>query len=399
VPTGDRGLEKIASKLTSAASVMPDTLGAAEMSGLRQAKQFAAEAESFQAMQQELQNVAEVLEDDQRRILTEQSASWLEDTGKATDCSQLATLMLLIEAAVTDSLAPRKQQAAAANKAAAGESGAASSEGALMETDGPAGGVAAAETNGAHGEWITEGSEYVGRRVRRNVRGDDGKLAGWANGSIVGWLPADKSDFYCKETGLPSALWHVRFDDEEIGEEDLEHAEVQAARLEYHKLQAALSSSRAGVPGPAKRGEEGRDAAAAAPAEAEEAHADEGVVDMVEASNKPARRALWTSSLQRDAWRAEGREAGRAGSLPRLNYAAAVLCDHALRVFGKRREELSSAPRRKGTKRNRLASELDAVTWASAVSASSAPSTFTESGRKVARVSYKDHDSDPSDEN
>jgi len=392
------GLEKLKTKLSNVASVMPEALGVAEMSGLRQGKQFAAESESFQMLQQEIQNVAEVLEDEQRSLLEAHSPAWATDMTKAADCTQLAALMLLIEGAISDSLAPKKRtevkrEAPAGGEAEAGGEAAAMDEDPKTEEED----VPAAATNGAHGEWLVEGSKYVGMRVRRNVRGDDGKLVGKGNGMIVGWLPAEKSDFYCRETGLPAALWHVRFDDDEVGEEDLEVSEVQAACRDYDQLQAALSSSRTSLVGSAKRpdekkGEEGAVQEEPADVRARD-QADEGVVDMVEAGNKQSKRALWTSSLQRDAWRAEGTDAGKAGSLPRLNYSAAVLCDHALRVFGKRREELSSAPRRKGTKRNRMTAELDSL-----ISSSVGLAAFTESGRKVTKVSYKDHQSDPEDE-
>lgn len=75
--------------------------------------------------------------------------------------------------------------------------------------------------------------------------------------------------------------------------------------------------------------------------------------------------------MQRDAWRTEVGQAGQVKSLPRLCYSSAVLCDNALRVFGRTREQLSSAPRRTRPKRSRQ--EVD----------TSLLLGITESGRKV----------------
>ena len=62
-------------------------------------------------------------------------------------------------------------------------------------------------------EWRTEGSDLLGRRVRRSIIDGEGafaRVSGFAHGTIVGWLPADESDFISEVTGEPAALWHGR---------------------------------------------------------------------------------------------------------------------------------------------------------------------------------------------
>ena len=67
--------------------------------------------------------------------------------------------------------------------------------------------------------WLVDGSPYVGKRVRRSVLGEDGDEIGYAKGNIVGWLPAEKSDFNCPKTGEPAPLWHLVYD--EVCENDI----------------------------------------------------------------------------------------------------------------------------------------------------------------------------------
>ena len=261
-----KGLRKVQEKMMSAGA---GSLNPGLFSGPEGGKQglYQAEVEALAAAQQEARNVAELLEEEQRRAMEEVQPGWEEAALRRTlDCEELGQLLLSFEHAITVTIAPSKrlrnqhsallfpaQPAPAANPSelGAGEGG----DGAMVVEGGAGGGGGAGgvEDGGAPGEgekltaaqqgWLTEGSEFVGRKTRRLVKGDDGKPAGHANGRIVGWLPADISDFVCKETGLPAALWRVEFDDEDIGEEDLELHEVEAAVAAYEALSAALSSS------------------------------------------------------------------------------------------------------------------------------------------------------------
>ena len=82
--------------------------------------------------------------------------------------------------------------------------------------------------NDIAGGWMDTGNEFVGSRVRRCVREEE-QIVGFADGKIVGWLPAEKADYVSDITHKPGALWHVRFDDETVGDEDLEEFEVHDA--------------------------------------------------------------------------------------------------------------------------------------------------------------------------
>lgn len=75
--------------------------------------------------------------------------------------------------------------------------------------------------------WQVCGSEYLRRRVRRPVyeeNGDD--IVDVAHGEIVGWLPLEVSDFVSESSKKPAALWHMVYDSDSPGEEDLEEYEV-----------------------------------------------------------------------------------------------------------------------------------------------------------------------------
>eukprot|EP00960_Hanusia_phi_P050952 760518-Hanusia_phi.AAC.2 len=84
-------------------------------------------------------------------------------------------------------------------------------------------------------EWWTQGSKFLGRRVRRALYDDAGeqKVVSAADGTIVGWLPAEVSDFVSEYFKVPAALWHVKFDSAAVGEEDLEQFEVEDGILSY----------------------------------------------------------------------------------------------------------------------------------------------------------------------
>jgi hypothetical protein len=82
--------------------------------------------------------------------------------------------------------------------------------------------------NDIPGGWMDKGNEYVGKRVRRCLNEEE-KIVGFADGQIVGWLPAEKADYVSDNLHAPGALWRVRFDDEDMGVEDLEDFEVRDA--------------------------------------------------------------------------------------------------------------------------------------------------------------------------
>ena len=80
------------------------------------------------------------------------------------------------------------------------------------------------ETRRARAEgWRVEGSEYLGRTVRRSVLDASGKPISHSEGCVRGWLDASRSDYNDAE-GKPAALWHVYFSSGELegDEEDLE---------------------------------------------------------------------------------------------------------------------------------------------------------------------------------
>ena len=45
---------------------------------------------------------------------------------------------------------------------------------------------------------------------------EHGRAAGCVDGTVTGWLPAEESDFVSELTRDPAALWHVRFDTDEV---------------------------------------------------------------------------------------------------------------------------------------------------------------------------------------
>ena len=73
-------------------------------------------------------------------------------------------------------------------------------------------------------EWRTEGHEYIDKRIRRPIKGAFGRIVTYSEARIVGWLPAEESD-YTNQAGEAAALWHLLWNDG--AEEDLEEWEVQ----------------------------------------------------------------------------------------------------------------------------------------------------------------------------
>lgn len=77
--------------------------------------------------------------------------------------------------------------------------------------------------------WCTEGSDYIGKKVRRYVFDGRDRLIDAADGVVVGWLSKEESDYNAEATGEPAPLWHMTYDDARIGSEDLEEHEVVEA--------------------------------------------------------------------------------------------------------------------------------------------------------------------------
>ena len=79
--------------------------------------------------------------------------------------------------------------------------------------------------------WLTEGNARLGARVRRAIISDvdSEKVVGYADGTVVGWLPSHLSDFISDFTHKPAPLWHIKYDSRDMGEEDLEEVEVDDA--------------------------------------------------------------------------------------------------------------------------------------------------------------------------
>ncbi len=68
------------------------------------------------------------------------------------------------------------------------------------------------ELKSINSTWETEGSAYVGQRVRRAVVEDDIEI-GYGKGIVIGWLSAEKSEFISPDKCEPVALWHVVYDE------------------------------------------------------------------------------------------------------------------------------------------------------------------------------------------
>ncbi len=83
-------------------------------------------------------------------------------------------------------------------------------------------------------EWLVTGSDYLKARVRKTVASLDGGVY-LVNATVSGWLPPELSNFFPDPaTQVPVALWRILFDDETIGAEDLEEAEVVEYMMAYN---------------------------------------------------------------------------------------------------------------------------------------------------------------------
>ena len=85
------------------------------------------------------------------------------------------------------------------------------------------------------GGWRTEGSEFIGRTVRRVVT--DARTCqpvGYSDGIIRGWLDAANSSFYVTKNRVltPAPLWHAYLSTGELAGDEID--------LELHEILASL---------------------------------------------------------------------------------------------------------------------------------------------------------------
>ena len=255
--------------------------------------------DSFQFAHQETKNIHEVFSAEQQRIFSKELAGWEKIMENPLDCDQMAKLLLNLEHAVDESLAHTKRTKgnAAASRSRADASAAPAAQNGGSDAGGEVSGANGGSTDLGE-EWHRFPHPYIGKRVRRNVMGEDLTHAGKANGIIVGYLPAEISDFKSKQTNLDAALWKLKFEDPDIGNgyEDLEEYEVKQAMLDYEKMQASLQSAASLRKGFVPVGGEAEESSSAeAGAVGEEIEYDEGAIDMAVASNKVTGH-LWTRS-------------------------------------------------------------------------------------------------------
>jgi hypothetical protein len=82
-------------------------------------------------------------------------------------------------------------------------------------------------------QFRTEGSDYIGKKVRRYIFNPRGKICDAADGVVVGWLSKEESQFETEDSTeqqpIYAPLWHMKYDDTRLGEEDLEEHEVEEA--------------------------------------------------------------------------------------------------------------------------------------------------------------------------
>ena len=161
--------------------------------------------ESFQVVHQEAKNVHEVLNPEQQKLFSKELPSWEKLMENPLDCDQMKDLLLSLEHAVHESLAhtKRTKRDAAASRASV-DAPVAVSENGNPETNCAGTGTISHDLPEGSEEWQNE-NEHIGKRVRRDVLGDDDTHAGKANGTVVGYLPKEKSDFTSKQTNQKAA--------------------------------------------------------------------------------------------------------------------------------------------------------------------------------------------------
>ena len=94
---------------------------------------------------------------------------------------------------------------------------------------------------------LRQGSAFLQRRILLEIpetgRGRSGSRA--VSGRVVGWLPADVSDFVSDATSAPAPLWRAKLDDKSLTSQDLEEHEVRAAVKAALRADAARAAERA----------------------------------------------------------------------------------------------------------------------------------------------------------
>jgi hypothetical protein len=250
----------------------------------------AKDVDYFSVVSQEARNIHEILNEDQRRTLAKDLPGCDMIMESALDFVEMPKLLQHLENVVHESLVHNKRKKRDSSTI-------------RVQTDSAStivdGRIAAMDPvkredllNDLPEEWQNH-NVHISKRVRLNVFADDGTHAGKANGTIVGYIPKEKSDFKSKHTQQDAALWRLKFDDIQFtgeGFQDIEEFEVLQAIQDYEKMQASLHSAaslRGGVV-PTRS-----DAAEDSVALSSEVLYDEGAIDMAEASNKVT-GDLWT---------------------------------------------------------------------------------------------------------
>ena len=80
--------------------------------------------------------------------------------------------------------------------------------------------------------WRVEGSEYLGRTVRRSILDATGRPLSYSDGIVRAWLDASRSD-YVDSTGTLAALWHVYLSTGEVAGDEID--------LELHEMLESIA--------------------------------------------------------------------------------------------------------------------------------------------------------------
>ena len=88
-------------------------------------------------------------------------------------------------------------------------------------------------------EWLTTGSEYIGKRVELKIFDNRKHKEVVEQGRIFGYLPVESADYVSEKTGESAALWRVKFEDKAFSSQDLEEFEVKEAIKAHLKTEAA----------------------------------------------------------------------------------------------------------------------------------------------------------------
>ncbi|KAJ1495156.1 hypothetical protein T484DRAFT_1763618, partial [Baffinella frigidus] len=103
------------------------------------------------------------------------------------------------------------------------------------------------EPEADEGEWHITGSVYVNRKIRLEIPETGRYKSGTkiVTGKIVGWLPAEVSDFVSETTNENAPLWRAKLDDRSLTSQDLEEFEVREAVRAAMKFEAVKAAERA----------------------------------------------------------------------------------------------------------------------------------------------------------